>query len=273
MLQLKIGNTYVATKDLEISVILKSPLPFEGKRVSGSYIFNFQVPYTDALKQEAKYIHRPASKNGKPGKLPFLLTQGPLKYAGFCTIKQVSEKTVEVSAPINTGNLAALLGDLKMSDVDMGGVRDSNLPVTNIVDARMATELKYTIGQGEPAPFTQEDWIHFDNIILDVNNEIHATGINFTCSQPGLFVFKYSLDFLILSKRSEFRTWINGNVVDAAVITQTNNIIVVPIALNFGDIVHYPNADSPLWKSQINGNTTVPDGDIPYNRYWKPFTL
>ncbi len=24
------------------------------------------------------------------------------------------------------------------------------------------------------------------------------------------------------------------------------------------------------WTSQINANTTVPDGDVPFNRYWKP---
>lgn len=38
-----------------------------------------------------------------------------------------------------------------------------------------------------------------------------------------------------------------------------------------GAIVHYPLIDSPLWISQNNGNMQTPDGDLPYNRYWKPY--
>jgi hypothetical protein len=38
-----------------------------------------------------------------------------------------------------------------------------------------------------------------------------------------------------------------------------------------GDIVHYPTINDGLWISKINGNTTVPDGDVPYNRYWEPY--
>jgi len=26
--------------------------------------------------------------------------------------------------------------------------------------------------------------------------------------------------------------------------------------------------DSQVWESKIDANTTVPDGDVPYNRYW-----
>ena len=38
-------------------------------------------------------------------------------------------------------------------------------------------------------------------------------------------------------------------------------------AYQIGDKVTYNGA---VWVSQINANTTVPDGDVPYNRYWKP---
>lgn len=37
-------------------------------------------------------------------------------------------------------------------------------------------------------------------------------------------------------------------------------------AYNIGDQVTYK---SEVWESKINGNTTIPDGDKPYNRYWK----
>ena len=38
-------------------------------------------------------------------------------------------------------------------------------------------------------------------------------------------------------------------------------------AYQIGDRVRYNGAD---YESKINANTTKPDGDIPYNRYWKP---
>lgn len=39
-------------------------------------------------------------------------------------------------------------------------------------------------------------------------------------------------------------------------------------AYSIGDKVMF---SGEVWISQINGNATVPDGDIPHNRYWKPF--
>ena len=40
-------------------------------------------------------------------------------------------------------------------------------------------------------------------------------------------------------------------------------------AYNTGDIVHYPTADDPLYKSLIDGNTTVPGSD---ERWWELYT-
>lgn len=40
---------------------------------------------------------------------------------------------------------------------------------------------------------------------------------------------------------------------------------------SIGKIVWYPEVDTQLWISKINFNDTVPDGDIPFNRYWEPY--
>lgn len=37
-------------------------------------------------------------------------------------------------------------------------------------------------------------------------------------------------------------------------------------APNFGDNVHYPGADDPVYRSKMNGNTTIPGSD---ERYWE----
>ena len=42
-------------------------------------------------------------------------------------------------------------------------------------------------------------------------------------------------------------------------------------AYQIGDKVHYPTLEDQVWISKINANVTVPDGDMPYNRYWEPF--
>ena len=42
-------------------------------------------------------------------------------------------------------------------------------------------------------------------------------------------------------------------------------------AYQIGDKVYYPNVGDEIWISKINANTTVPDGDVPFNRYWEPF--
>lgn len=39
-------------------------------------------------------------------------------------------------------------------------------------------------------------------------------------------------------------------------------------AYQTGDIVTY---EGNLWISKIDANTTVPDGDVPYNRYWQVY--
>jgi len=44
-------------------------------------------------------------------------------------------------------------------------------------------------------------------------------------------------------------------------------------AYEIGDRVHYPTINDGLWISKINANVTVPDGDIPYNRYWQPYSI
>lgn len=40
-------------------------------------------------------------------------------------------------------------------------------------------------------------------------------------------------------------------------------------AYNSGDRVHFPTINDPIYESLINANVTVPNGDVPWNRYWK----
>jgi len=41
-------------------------------------------------------------------------------------------------------------------------------------------------------------------------------------------------------------------------------------AYAIGDKVYYVEIGEQIWQSKIAANTTVPNGDIPFNRYWQP---
>jgi hypothetical protein len=125
MLKIKIGNTWVDTQNIEIPVKLTSPLFLKNGRILGSRIYNFTLPLTEELKAEIGYLHRPG-KYGKPiATREFYLEYGPLKFVGTSKIVEASSNNIEVSCPVNTGDLVQILKSLNMSDVDLGGVRTS----------------------------------------------------------------------------------------------------------------------------------------------------
>ena len=104
MLKLKIGDSFVDTKDLEIPVVLRSSLFF----IIGSYLFNFSLPATDLLRKEFDYFHRPSRSGPSSIIKPLELSFGLLKFAGTATISKASAQIYEFSCPIYSGNLASL---------------------------------------------------------------------------------------------------------------------------------------------------------------------
>jgi len=123
MLRIKIGSTWANTKDALIPVTLCSPLFLSDGRIPGSYLFNFTLPLDEPMKAETGYVHRPSRYGTALIKRDFFLDFGPLKFYGTAKVTQASETEVEVSCPINTGNLSSLLKELTMPDINLGGVR------------------------------------------------------------------------------------------------------------------------------------------------------
>lgn len=126
MLKIKIGSTWADTKEAEVPVTLRSPLFLDDNgRIPGSFIFNFSLPNTPAMKAEIDYLHRPARYGSKPQQKPFYLEAGAMKFFGTCSIVNANDSTIEVNAPVNTGSLAAILKEMTMRGIDMGGERNS----------------------------------------------------------------------------------------------------------------------------------------------------
>lgn len=120
MLSLKIGSTFLDTRNADIPVVLRNPMfvSDEGK-IPGSFIFNFTLPLSDDLKGELAFAHRPARKGKPQTRHPFSLRFGPLHYQGTAQITQLNEKEIEVSMPVDTGTLAELFVDQRLSDLDI----------------------------------------------------------------------------------------------------------------------------------------------------------
>ena len=123
MLSLKLGETFVDTKNADIPVVLRNPLfvTDEGK-IPGSFIFNFSVPLTEELKRELSFAHRPARKGKPTWRLPFALRFGILHYTGTANITEINGNDVEVSMPVDVGSLSTLLRDKTLKDLDINDV-------------------------------------------------------------------------------------------------------------------------------------------------------
>ena len=119
MLSLSIGSTLVDTQAASIPVVLRSPVFTEDGKIPGSFIFNFTLPLTDALKQELAHAHRPARKGKPTWQHPFTLNFGVLHYQGTANITGINATQVEVNMPVDTGDLALLLKDKTLKDLDV----------------------------------------------------------------------------------------------------------------------------------------------------------
>ena len=233
MLKIKIGSTWAETRETEIPVTLRSPLFLDNGRIPGSFIFNFNLPHTPAMKEETGFIHRPARFGAKPQKKPFYLEYGPLKYKGSCTIENADEKTIEVSAPIETGDLAVDLKTKKLNEIDLGGVRGEESFILR-VDSIMSED-EVLFGTTTPDPVIR--WLLFDDIVVNTESELNAGTIFTSASSTVVTVI---FDFKYLHKRSEYvqiRLMKNGEVFSSSYFSKNNQlqIFLYDVPVTIGD--------------------------------------
>lgn len=189
MLQLKIGNTYVDTLNIQIPVVYRNPLLSDGK---GSYLFNFNLPATDKLKKEFEYFHRPGRSGSRSIKRTLELTFGPLKFSGYATVSEAGYTSYEVSCPIDNGELARMFKEKKLSDIDLGGVRDTNVGKTN-VDAKPSEDLVVDISSLDP-PIIRYQYLLFDNILSNPDQMINSIGDTILIGETNQWVFIYNIE-------------------------------------------------------------------------------
>ena len=195
MLKIKIGNTYAQTQGIEVPVTLRSSLFLDEGRIPGSYIFNFILPYTPELQQELGFIHRPNRSGEQILSRPFLLERGPLKYAGTCKVVKTTDKTVEISCPIETGDLAGILKAVNLPDLDLGG--DRPLEQGRYLVSANTTEDMF-VHESIPDPYLPIFFpIKFDGISINPDSILNTIGDTLLINETGKIVVSFKIDLLI----------------------------------------------------------------------------
>lgn len=191
MLSLKIGNTYIETSGIEIPVTLRSPLFSMNDNDNGSFIFNFSLPATDALKNEFGYFHRPGRYGQAFVRKSLTLKFGPLQFSGTAKIVKADNNIYEISCPVDNGNLAQLFKSKKLNEVDLGGVRETIL-TQETVDA--STEANLWIYTQTASGVTLYD-LAFTNITANPGSILDSSGLVITAVENSKLILRVKFDF------------------------------------------------------------------------------
>ncbi|MFH1118273.1 MAG: hypothetical protein V1775_00510 [Bacteroidota bacterium] len=250
MLRLKIGNTMVDTRDLEIPVILRSPVFSDGK---GSYIFSFPLPATDSLKIELDFFHRPGRFGPTTIKKPLELHFGALYLSGTATIIATTSETYEISCPINNGDLASLFKTRKLPEIDLGGNRIE--PDLLRVSASISEVMYYNITDIEF--FTCEDTVYFNHIESNPYFEMHSTGRSFTASISCQLILTFNTFASFDSALTELRVKLNNENFDSFNLANGAQENFVPVNVVPGDLISWT-----LYNESIGGREFTIRGEL-----------
>jgi len=123
MLKLILGDKVVDLLDNELSIVQTSPYPLVSIGSGGNFIFNFNLPATDDLKQIFKYSHRPQAKSPF-AEVPYRLDLGSgMVYEGTACLKEISRMEYEVFCTVGNGDFNVASKKVKLSELDLGGDR------------------------------------------------------------------------------------------------------------------------------------------------------
>ncbi|MDD4515413.1 hypothetical protein [Massilibacteroides sp.] len=241
-LKIKIGDTWAETNGLEIPVVLRSPVFSGGK---GSFIFNFQLPATPAMKKELGYFHRPGRFGSNSISKPLLLTFGLLRYAGTANVVSTSEYEYEVSCPIDNSDLAMLFKSKKLNELDLGGIRNET---ENPIRAKATMENDVNIAQISQIPFDYTFIPAFSVISKNPYNELQISGNKFISSMTGTISLKFEIVVQeVVSEMNWLRVYKNGVPFFTPNFIETG-IRTVDVTVTIGDEITwdiYLKSDGP----------------------------
>jgi hypothetical protein len=163
---------------INLPLVLRSPLFLTSdNKIPGSYIFNFSIPAGDEIRTEFGQAHRIQRHGRATAELPYILTDGLLKYSGKCIVTQATVDSYEIACKIGNGDFTANISNKTLKDLDLGGDRD-------IADI-------YSVANTDPHIYFQEsESANFnvtvsgpDQIISDFTGLLTDDGATFTADK------------------------------------------------------------------------------------------
>jgi len=232
MTKIKLGNYIADLGDTSLSIVLTSPYPLMASGYQGgNFIFNFTLPATPELKKEYKHAHRPQASG--IGELPFYIEASGLRYSGTAQLTEAGDDTYDVFCPVGNGDFNVAAKNTKLSEIDLGG--DIVIQSGSMVEAN--TSQDYDFNSTGPEPFTIEQIIAFDNIILD-NNEFNDQGTAFIADSNKSLTFIFKLDcFFQDSSNVIFKIFKNGTLNNSFYLGNEEQVITADLTVIQGDII------------------------------------
>jgi hypothetical protein len=252
MISLKIGSLLVDTSDIDIPVVLRSPVfaNDEGK-IPGSFVFNFSLPLTDDLKRELEFAHR-ASRKGKPTwQHPSSMSFGPLKYAGTATITKISLDEVEFSMPVEVGNLANDFGELELKDLEISEVLpwDPELMYADLSES-------FDVNHGQQLPFTQDIQIPFSFNPIDNFTSFDLDELTFTAPATRDYRIVFQINSFLHYILNTPQLGLAGKDRKVLITKNGSDFIVVDItadSFSFDDLVSLTANDELKFYLRVSG--------------------
>jgi hypothetical protein len=163
-----------------------------------------------------------------------VLKYGPLVYSGTATITEADERTYEVSCPVDNGELAQLFKSIKLSDIDLGGIRTD---VNETIRCKASLESDMEILLSDPEPFTHIVYPPFTIIDQNPNGELNSSGINYTSTINAGLSILITINCLSISTNTAFlRIYKNGVSISETAVSNVQSVIV-DTDVEAGDII------------------------------------
>jgi len=232
-MQLLINNVLIPiAAGTKLPVVLRSPLFLTDEgNIPGSYIFNFSVPAGPEIRKVFGQAHRPQRHGRATIEMPYLITDGSLRFAGNCLVTQATKQNYEVACKIDNGDLAGKLADKTLKDLDWG----DDIVITDFGCAAYK-DLDTIVYEGESLLYI----FFYSTIYIDLNDNLNNNGSIFTAKTDG--EVDISLRFYLSNtdiENYEIRLYKNYSIHEAFSLVYGLNSINTHQTVVSGDVFYW----------------------------------
>lgn len=235
-MQITIGNSVIPlSPGTNLPLVLRSPLFLTDQgKIPGSYIFNFPVPAGEAIRQVFAQAHRVQKGSYTTTDLPYVITNGSVRYAGSCIVTQASRDTYEIACKIDNGDFSGKLYGKMLSDLDFGG----DIQIADIYSSAQIPTITYEYTYAGYHEFLVNSLF---SIICDITGSMSNSGLVFT--SPSTITMKQKIYVSAIFFRGSLQLTLTKNSIQyyqetINSLTPHNYIdYTIDLSLTAGDVI------------------------------------